>query len=179
MNLPAALPERPLSVTLIVVGTIAAVAIIYALTLSICALGRITPAPDLLAALKDVGLVALGALGSMLARTASQTAKPDDAPPASETLALSTHPGGRHRLSHCTSAHRMKTRTVSALLLTAAFLALAGLYLTGCAGSAADTGFRRQVSAVDLGATTTYDPVTGVTGGSFSTRFELRNPARK
>lgn len=58
-------------INIIVVGSIATVAILYSVTLSVCSMFAISPSDALLAALKDTGLVALGALGTLLARTNS------------------------------------------------------------------------------------------------------------
>lgn len=57
------------AVTLIVVISIALIAVQYAGTLSVCAVFGITPSTEVLSFLKDAGLVALGALSSLLART--------------------------------------------------------------------------------------------------------------
>ena len=76
--------DRPLIITLIIVGTIAFVAILYSITLATATLRSITPKPEMLSALKDIGLVALGALSSMLARTSSHS--PDDSPEKVEVV---------------------------------------------------------------------------------------------
>lgn len=62
-------PGPTVYVTILVVGTIALVTLVYSGTLATCAIFKIEPSPEILGALKDTGLVALGALGSMLART--------------------------------------------------------------------------------------------------------------
>ncbi len=59
-------------VVLVVVYSLALVLLIYACTLSACALMKVSPPPELIAALKDVGLVSGGALTGLLARTSSE-----------------------------------------------------------------------------------------------------------
>lgn len=56
-------------VVYIVVGTLAFALIAYAFTLAICALRGVTPPDDVLAAFKDLGIFASGALASLLSRT--------------------------------------------------------------------------------------------------------------
>lgn len=70
-------PARDQRIVFIVVGTIAFVTVLYAMTLCVCAIQGIKPPADIISNFKDVGLVALGALGSLLARTghADQPAK--------------------------------------------------------------------------------------------------------
>ncbi len=61
-------------------------------------------------------------------------------------------------------------------LLTAVVALCAVSLLAGCAGSQADTDFRRKVSAVDIDPTATYDASTGNVTGGAHTHFELRDP---
>lgn len=58
----------------VIVGTLSFTVLLYIITLGICATQNIDPPADVLSNLKDVGLVALGALGSMLNRTRYDTA---------------------------------------------------------------------------------------------------------
>jgi hypothetical protein len=55
-----------------IVGTFAFVTITYVVTLCFCAMWGIEPPVKVSDNLKDVGLVALGALGSILSQTRSQ-----------------------------------------------------------------------------------------------------------
>lgn len=57
---------------MVVVWTLGFVVVVYISTLAACAVLKIQPPQDVLAALKDVGLVALGGLTGLLARTSSE-----------------------------------------------------------------------------------------------------------
>lgn len=75
-------------VVFIVVGTLALVSLIYALTLASCAITGLSPQAEILNGLKEVGLVTIGALSSLLARTGSspdEKSKPDPEVKASIT----------------------------------------------------------------------------------------------
>lgn len=67
---------RPISAILIVVGTLSIVCIMYASTLGVCAIRAVNPPEPLLAAFKDVAMVALGALGAMLTSTRTSDSAP-------------------------------------------------------------------------------------------------------
>lgn len=53
----------------LVVGTLAAVVVLYMVTLMTCAICGIVPPDAIPADMKELGLVALGALSSLLAKT--------------------------------------------------------------------------------------------------------------
>lgn len=64
------LPTRP--VVYIVVGTLSFTVVTYVSTLAICAWMGLHPDPKVLEYLKDVGLLAAGGLGTILAQTKNQ-----------------------------------------------------------------------------------------------------------
>ena len=66
------------AVVYMVVGTLAFAVICYALTLTHCAVYRMTPPEDVLTAFKDLAIFASGALAALLARTGSQPDEPSE-----------------------------------------------------------------------------------------------------
>lgn len=82
---------------MLVVGTLAAIALLYSFSLAACALFKIEPSPEVLNALKDIGLVALGGLTGLLARTSTQEQPPNEHPAPPNNLGPMASPDNRNQ----------------------------------------------------------------------------------
>lgn len=111
------LPPKSAPIVLIVIGTIAFVTVLYAVTLCVCAINMISPPPDIISNFKDVGLVALGALGSLLARTGHEATK--QAEPQAVVV-------------ENTKKNPVQTQESKPPVIPLAILLIAAMSLTGC-----------------------------------------------
>lgn len=68
----------------------------------------------------------------------------------------------------------MKSKYIASLILVSALTDL--FCLVGCAGTAADTDFRRKVQESDTTLNGSFDPNTKVTSGQITNRLVFRNP---
>lgn len=73
--------QTPKPIVLIVVGSLALMALTYFITLAICIMNQIPIEQGLLSNFKDTALIALGALTGVLVNTRSEQPKPPDPVP--------------------------------------------------------------------------------------------------